>query len=283
MRHMPAGAPIRPGGQFSKPNQRVACRAAKLARNVQWQRAGNIRSSPGLNREEGIMGIFSRMTDIINSNINAMLDKAEDPEKIVRLIIQEMEDTLVEVRSAAARTIADRKTLGRKTAALESDLAEWERKAELAVEKGREDLARAALVERSRVQEALDTHQHQLEQLDESLTKLNEDIAKLQAKLADAKQRQKALTARHSSATHRLRVRSRLYDERIDDALARFEGYEQKMDHLEGRVEAYEVGREKSLDQQFAELEGDGAVDKELEALKARLRERDTETAGKDE
>jgi phage shock protein A len=126
------------------------------------------------------MGIFTRFSDIVNSNINAILDKAEDPEKIVRLMIQEMEDTLVEVRSAAARSIADKKDLNRKLESLDSELRDWEDKAELAMRKGREDLAKAALVEKSRVQAAVDAIKGDYVAVDDGLAKLNEDIARLE-------------------------------------------------------------------------------------------------------
>jgi len=132
------------------------------------------------------MGIFTRFSDIVNSNINAILDKAEDPEKIVRLMIQEMEDTLVEVRSAAARSIADKKDLNRKIERLDRDLNDWDQKAELALRKGREDLAKAALVEKSRVTAAVDLLKQDYLAVDEGLAKLNEDIARLESKLEDA-------------------------------------------------------------------------------------------------
>ena len=150
------------------------------------------------------MGIFTRFSDIVNSNINAILDKAEDPEKIVRLMIQEMEDTLVEVRSAAARSIADKKDLNRKLEALERELRDWDDKAELAIRKGREDLAKAALVEKSRVAQAAEIIKQDYLAVDEGLAKLNEDIARLESKLEDAKARQKALLARHKTASSRL-------------------------------------------------------------------------------
>lgn len=217
------------------------------------------------------MGVFSRMSDIVNSNINSMLDKAENPEKVVRLIIQEMEDTLVEVRSAAARAIADRKELERRIdhAGHESD--EWQRRAELAVTKGRDDLAKAALSENRRIGEVLTALQKQHKEIDLGLAKLNDDIAALQEKLADAKNRQKALQLRHNTAANRLRVRSRIHDERIHDALGRFEHYERKLEHMEGKVEAYDLGKKHDLDRQFADLETDDHAEEELVALKQRM------------
>ena len=153
------------------------------------------------------MGIFTRFSDIVNSNINAILDKAEDPEKIVRLMIQEMEDTLVEVRSAAARSIADKKDLNRKIETFDRDLQDWDQKAELALRKGREDLAKAALVEKSRVAAAVELLKSDYFAVEEGLAKLNEDIARLESKLEDAKVRQKALLARHKTANSRLAAR----------------------------------------------------------------------------
>jgi len=217
------------------------------------------------------MGIFTRFSDIVNSNINAILDKAEDPEKIVRLMIQEMEDTLVEVRSAAARSIADKKDLNRKLEALDRELEDWEEKAELAIRKGREDLARAALVEKSRVAQAAEVLKQDYAAVDEGLSKLNEDIARLEAKLEDAKARQKALLARHKTASSRLAVRRKIHDYKIDDALIRFEQYTRRIDDVEGRVEAYDLGLPKDLKHEFASLEAEESVAEELEALKKRI------------
>jgi phage shock protein A len=217
------------------------------------------------------MGIFTRFSDIVNSNINAILDKAEDPEKIVRLMIQEMEDTLVEVRSAAARSIADKKDLNRKIEAFENERRDWDEKAELAMRKGREDLAKAALVEKSRVVAAVDVLKEDYVAVDEGLTKLNEDIARLEAKLEDAKARQKALLARHKTANSRLAARKKIHDYKIDDAMLRFEAYTRRIDDVEGRVEAYDLGLPKDLNHEFAGLEAEESVNQELDALKKRV------------
>ncbi|MDX1515830.1 MAG: phage shock protein PspA [Woeseiaceae bacterium] len=217
------------------------------------------------------MGIFTRFSDIVNSNINAILDKAEDPEKIVRLMIQEMEDTLVEVRSAAARSIADKKDLNRKLEALEREQREWDDKAELAIRKDREDLAKAALVEKSRVAAATDALKRDYAAIDDGLAKLNEDIARLEAKLEDAKARQKALLARHKTANGRLAARKKIHDYKIDDALVRFEQYTRRIDDVEGRIEAYDLGLPKDLHHEFASLEAEESVQEELEALKKRI------------
>jgi phage shock protein A len=218
------------------------------------------------------MGIFTRFSDIVNSNINSILDKAEDPEKIIRLMIQEMEDTLVEVRSAAARSIADKKDLNRKLEALDRELGDWDGKAELAMRKGREDLAKAALVEKSRVANAADAYKQDYESVDDGLGKLNEDIARLEAKLEDAKARQKALLARHKTATSRLAARKKIYDYKIDDAMIRFEQYTRRIDDVEGRIEAYDLGLPKDLRHEFAGLEAEDSVLQELDDLKRRVK-----------
>lgn len=217
------------------------------------------------------MGVFSRMSDIINSNINAMLDKAEEPEKVVRLIIQEMEDTLVEVRSAAARAIADRKELERRMDHARREADEWQRRAELAITKGRDDLAKAALAEKKHMQSAQDSLKEQHGTLEQGLAKLNDDIVALQAKLADAKHRQQAFETRHHTAANRLKARSRTHDERINHALGRFEHYERKLEHMEGKVEAYDLGKQRDLDREFADLETNDHVEAELAALKERM------------
>ncbi len=216
------------------------------------------------------MGIFSRFSDIINSNINAILEKAEDPEKIVRLMIQEMEDTLVEVRSAAARAIADRKEINRKLDLIERDMQDWSKKAELAIDKGRDDLAKAALAEKNRLAATAESLRGEQTALAEGLEKLNADIGSLEAKLADAKARQQAIVARHTTASKRLQVRKRLHDYKIDDALLRFEQFERRMDRIEGEVESYDLGGKRDLSQEIEDLEQSEAVERELNELKNR-------------
>lgn len=217
------------------------------------------------------MGIFSRLGDIINSNLNAMLDRAEEPEKIVRLIIQEMEDTLVEVRSAAARAIAEKKELARRIEHLEAAQADWQRKAELAIEKGREDLAKGALLAKSEAAATVALMQKEMGLIDDTLAKTNDDLARLDAKLAEAKAKQKSFEVRHNAARDQFRIRTQLHDGRIDDAMTRYEQIERKLDRMEGQVEAFDLGKRKSLHEEFAELEAETAISAELEALKARM------------
>ena len=216
------------------------------------------------------MSIFSRMTDIVNSNLNALLDKAEDPEKMVRLIIQEMEETLVEVRSTSARAIADRKDLERRVQWQQDEAGEWQRKAEVAVSKGRDDLAKGALVEAKKSTEQAESLHGELDVLNSTLAKLGDDISALQEKIKDAKARQNATIMRGKAAHSRLDVRRTLSDHNIDGAISRFEQYERKMDHLEGQIESYDLGQ-KSLADEISELEGDENVDAMLEDLKARM------------
>ena len=220
------------------------------------------------------MGVFSRLTDIVNSNINAMLDKAEDPDKIVRLIIQEMEDTLVEVRSRAARAIADRKEVERKKAEFELRANEWESKAELAIAKGREDLARGAIAAKRKALEMVELFQKEYEPIDKSLDKANDDLEKLQGKLKEAKAKQRSLEIRRSTAEGSVKINRAVYDGRIDEAMARYERYERRIDELEAEAECYVMGRPKSLEQEFRELEAEDDVNAELDALKKRVADR---------
>lgn len=217
------------------------------------------------------MGIFSRLSDIINSNLNAILDRAEDPEKIIRLVIQEMEDTLVEVRSAAVKTVAEKKEIERRLSELKREADEWERKAELALSKDREDLAKGALMARSKVAEAADSMSSELAKLDDILAKTNDDIGQLQAKLQDAKAREKAIVARQKTAVNRLKVKTQVHDDRITDAFVRFEQIERNLDVLEGKAEVLDMGRKRSLADEIAELEQNDKVESDLQALKARL------------
>jgi phage shock protein A len=182
-----------------------------------------------------------------------------------------MEDTLVEVRSAAVRVIAERKELERRIALLTRDRDEWERKAEFALTRDREDLARAALMAKATVNRSLTDAQTQLAHIVEGLNQQNVDIGTLQAKLADAKAREKILLTRRNTAENRLKLRGRIHDDRVTDAFAKFERVEHALDEMEGRVEAYDLGRPKTLSDEFADLEADQSVQDELAALKARL------------
>lgn len=217
------------------------------------------------------MGVFSRMTDIIQANVNAMLDKAEDPEKIVRLMVQEMEDTLVEARTAAARAIADKKELLRRHETLSNEADEWQRKAELAIKKDREDLAKAALAEKNHIMLTADAMHAQVGDVESGLEKLNEDITRLEEKLSDARARQKALILRQNTAVKQLEVRRQIYDNKFDDALMRFEKFERKMDYVEGRVESYDLGRTRDIRDEFSDLENDDELQDQLAELKKKV------------
>ncbi|MDG1709346.1 MAG: phage shock protein PspA [Emcibacteraceae bacterium] len=217
------------------------------------------------------MGIFTRLTDIINSNIGHILDKAEDPDKMIRMMIQEMEDTLVEVRSSAARVIADRKELDLNIGRLKKVEDDWLAKAELALSKNREDLANAALIEKEKLVDlALELEQDR-SPLEDALNKYEQDIVLLEAKIKEAKQKQKSLYERRNSAESRLNVRAKLYSNRIEDVMNRFHSMERRVEETESRVEAQELGREKSLHEEFADLEANEKVADELEELKAKL------------
>jgi phage shock protein A len=215
------------------------------------------------------MGLFSRLGDIINSNINAMLDGAENPEKIARLIIQEMEDTLVEVRTAAARAMADKKEMEREIAQFAASREDWTAKAELAIDKGREDLARGALAAKQKAEAEIERRKSAMKIAEEAFERRQEDLTKLQAKLDEAKAKHRALVMRREAAEQRIRMRTQMYDGRADEAIARYANLERKVDEMEAYADAIR-GREPSLEQEFAELEQNDAIEQELAALKAR-------------
>ena len=215
------------------------------------------------------MGLFSRLGDIINSNLNAMLDGAENPEKIARLIIQEMEDTLVEVRTSAARAMADKKEMEREIVHFGTARDDWAAKAELAIDKGREDLARGALLAKQKADAEIVRRQEAMLIAEEAFHRRQEDLVKLQAKLDEAKAKHRALVMRREAAEQRIRMRSQLYDGRADEAILRYNQLERKVDEMEAYADAIR-GVEPNLAQEFAELEQSDSVEKELAALKAR-------------
>ena len=221
------------------------------------------------------MGIFSRARDIIQANVSDLLDRAEDPAKTIRLVIMEMEETLVEVRAQAARTIADQKELRRTIMKLDQAQANWADKAELALSKDREDLATAALMEKQKVAQTGNMLKGEVELLDEQLRAFEDDISKLEAKLREARSRQNALLTRLEGAQTRARARTMTRGNRVEDAFSRFEILERRVDMAEGRAEVYDLAPvQKSLEEEFLELRTNDAVAAELAELKARMQQK---------
>ena len=225
------------------------------------------------------MGIFSRTRDIIAANFNDLLDNADDPSKMIRMIILEMEETLVEVRASAARTIADQKEMRRHVMKLDRLQADWGEKAQLALSKDREDLARAALVEKKKATDMADQLKQEIAVLDDALRAYEEDIAKLQHRLREARSRQTQIAARLESAENRVKLRTLMSTERTDEALARFDQLERRVDYAEGRADAISIGEKgtPSLADEIAALEGADAIDDELAAMKKALGKPDAE------
>lgn len=223
------------------------------------------------------MGIFSRFQDIVNANLNSLLDRAEDPEKMIRLMIQEMEETLIEVRTTSAKVIADKKTLERRMAALAGDADDWESRAALAIRKGREDLARAALMEQASAEETMSLAQEELDAIEEHLGNLHSEIAQLQQKLDDAKAKQKGMLAREQTVRSQLEIRRRFSRDKLNEAFEKFERYERKMDNMEAEVESYDLGAgEKSLSANIDDLERDEKIEQAMAKLKARMNKQES-------
>jgi phage shock protein A len=216
------------------------------------------------------MGIFSRTRDIVAANMAELLDKADDPAKMVRMIILEMEETLVEVRASAARTIADSKEMRRHIQRLTELENSWTEKAELALSKNREDLAKAALVERQKAGGMATQLRDEVKLLDDTLRASEEDIAKVQAKLREARAKQNAIATRLESANTKARLREMWNGPKTHEAFSRFELLERRADEAEGRAEAMGL-TPKTLEDEFNELRSSDKIDAELAALKARM------------
>ncbi len=222
-------------------------------------------------QQERVMGIFTRLTDIIQANVSAALDRAEDPEKLVRLMVQEMEEALVELRTTSASLIAEKKTLQRKLTKQQSSADYWHAQAEKALQKEREDLAKAALAEKQKANKEIDAIQPEIDRIDEVLSKVAQDSNSLHQKLTQAKGKLKEYQIRSQSAEVRVKAKSQLHSEQIDRALERFNEIEYKVDRIEAQIESYEVTQSSNLKTQFDELEKDDALDEELAALKAQI------------
>lgn len=221
------------------------------------------------------MGIFSRFADIVNSNISSLLDKAEDPEKMIRLIIQEMEDTLVEVRTNSAKAIADKKELARKVEAIDDQVQDWQQKATLALTKQRDDLARAALIEKQKLQDVLKSLHTEQTLVEETINKLTGEIGKLESKITETRAKQQALAIRSQTASNRRDVQRHLHTARTNEAMAKFDQYSRKIDELEAEADIYaKTGQGKSLDQEFAELQAQDEIEQELAKLKQQMEDK---------
>jgi phage shock protein A len=217
------------------------------------------------------MGIFSRTRDIIAANMTDLLDRAEDPAKMIRMIILEMEETLVEVRASAARHIADQKEMRRQITKLDQVQQGWVEKAELALSRGREDLAKAALVEKQKACDLVEQLTDEIGAIDEALSSCEADIAKLQNKLREARARQNSVSTRLESAQNRTKLREMYAGQKTEEAFSRFEVLERRVDMAEGRADAAGLGIQKSLEEEISELRSADKVDAELAALKARV------------
>jgi len=214
------------------------------------------------------MGIFTRLSDIISSNLNAMLDKAEDPEKLIRLMIQEMEDTLIEIKASCAGVMATKKRVQRELEEARARARQWGEKAQLAVNKGREDLAREALLEKRRYRERADALEKELSQCDALVEQYQADMSQLEDKLGAAREKQRLLVQRHIHAQRRKRAQQEIRRLDTADALVRFEQFENRIERMEAEADLVNFGRKPPLEAEFARLEGDEEIEKELQALK---------------
>ena len=243
---------------------------------VRTPRLIEVEAAPKIERFAPVAGwlsgpVFSRARDIFAANMTELLDRAEDPARMIRLIILEMEETLVEVRATAARSIADIKEMRRAVSRLDEIAADWSAKAELALSKDREDLAKAALVERQKAAEMAEGIRDELGQMEQVLRGYEADIARLQGKLREARVRQNAIAARLESAVTRAKAREIMHGSRTADAFAKFELLERRADFAEGRGEALGIT---SLEDEIDQLRADEKIDAELEAMKTALRSR---------
>lgn len=215
------------------------------------------------------MGIFTRLSDIISSNINSMLDRAEDPEKLIRLMIQEMEDTLVEIKVACANAIATKKKVERELQEVTQRTQQWEAKAALAVSKDREDLAREALMEKRRYRERRETLENESHQCDSVIEQYHRDITQLEDKLRSARDKQRILVQRHVQANKRKQAENNIRRLDSSDTLVRFEQFENRIERMEAEADLVNFGRKPTIEEEFARLEKDEAIEEELLALKA--------------
>ena len=215
------------------------------------------------------MGIFTRFRDIISSNINAMLDKAEDPEKLIRLMIREMEDTLVEIKSACAGVMANSKKVQRQLQGLEDRAHYWEEKAELAVTKNRDDLARQALVEKRKFAQRVDALQNEVAEYDLLIEQYQNDIRQLEDKLKSARNKERMLVQRHIHAQRKRQAQEEIRRVESTETILKFDELENRIERMEAEADLVNYGRKTSLGEELDRLSVDDEIEKELLALKS--------------
>ncbi|MCX5878966.1 MAG: phage shock protein PspA [Deltaproteobacteria bacterium] len=218
------------------------------------------------------MGIFTRFRDIISSNINAMLDKAEDPEKLISLMIQEMEDTLIEIKASCAAAMAASKRTQRQMEEAQSRSSHWEDKAGLAVSKGRDDLAREALLEKRRYADRAYSFEKELQDMNALIQQYQEDIKQLEEKLRGAREKQRLLVQRHVHALKKRRAQEEIRRMDSTGAVLKFEEFENRIERMEAEADLVNFGRKPTLEAKFEELLVDDEIEKELQTLKSSLR-----------
>lgn len=214
------------------------------------------------------MGIFTRFRDIVSSNINAMLDKAEDPEKLIKLMIREMEDTLVELKASCAGVMAGSKKLERQIDEVRDRVSYWGDKAPLAVSKGRDDLAREALIQKRKYAERVGSLETELKEHEALIDEYQEDIRQLEDKLASAREKQRMLVQRHIHASRKRKAQEEIRRMDSSDAMYRFEDLENRIERMEADAELVNYGAKGSLEAEFEQLGLDEDIEKELNALK---------------
>jgi len=215
------------------------------------------------------MGIFTRFRDIVSANINAMLDKAEDPEKMIKLMIHEMEDTLIELKSSCAGVIASRKKLERRLEEAEVRYELWGGRAEQAVARGRDDLAREALIEKRRCREIIDALASELSEYRALIHQYHQDIEELEGKLDSAKEKKRILVQRHKRASGKKRAQEEIRRSTSADTMARFDKLESRIEQMEAEAELVNPPKRPSVEEEFANLAGDEEIEKELAGMKA--------------
>lgn len=215
------------------------------------------------------MGIFTRFRDIVSANMNSMLERAEDPEKMIKLMIHEMEDTLIELKSSCAGVIAGRKKLERKTEEITDKRNLWADRAELAVSKGRDDLAREALTEKKRYSQVAESLDNEINEHSGLIEQYKEDIVELENKLNNAKEKKRILIQRHKRANGKKRAQEEIRRSNSSDTMVRFDKLESRIEQMEAEADLVNIKRKPTLEEHFEDLATDEEIENELAKMKA--------------